>query len=379
MAFVVFEPGDRVGSYVLEDTLGEGGFGRTFKANGPKGPVAIKQLLRTGMVDQSGRPVESSADLSQRLRKEAALVKHVQGPHVARLLEVFDHQGTTLMVTEYVPTETSLAELVKRGKTKEPAVWRKIADGLLDGLRSIHEKGVVHKDLHPRNVLVEKGTGSVKIVDFGIAQGLEQLGFSSLRPDLGGGVTAFIAPELDRLDQTDRPKPTPASDIYSAGRILHFLGTGTYRGCDELSESLGIPDELKTGAETAFEVLGSHLPTEYLGAIDAMCSPDPAQRASVGVIQDAIRAARRPTACWGNCDIDPVLEKMAQGLLGGPERVIDSVAYWKNTVGSDPEFQKRYPSCSRFVGAAGRMIWGNRSPMGYLPRGRVAAFARVVA
>ncbi|MCX4240442.1 protein kinase domain-containing protein [Paraliomyxa miuraensis] len=150
------EPGERLGRYRLVRPLGQGGMGLVYLAHDDQldRPVALK-VLRPG----------SNGD-SRRLLREARSMARLSHPHIAAVYDVGEHDGDVYVAMEYVEGQTMRAWM------KEPPDWPQRRDVLLQaarGLCAAHERGVVHRDFKPENVIVGSD-GRVRVLDFGLAK-----------------------------------------------------------------------------------------------------------------------------------------------------------------------------------------------------------------
>jgi serine/threonine-protein kinase len=196
------------GRYRVEGLLGKGGMGEVYRAEDVKlgHPVALKFL-----------PVALAQNPSMlaRFHNEVRLARQVTHPNVCRVHDIGEVDGQPYLTMEYVDGE-NLASLLRRiGRLpRDKAI--QIARQLCAGLSSAHDKGVLHRDLKPENVMLD-GTGTVRIMDFGLAGFREELAPSDLR----SGTPAYMAPEqLEGRDVTVR------SDLYALGVTLYELFTG---------------------------------------------------------------------------------------------------------------------------------------------------------
>jgi serine/threonine-protein kinase len=175
--------------------------------------VALKVL-------RPGSPVPAAALLAE--ARAAASLSH---PNVCIIHAVDSSQGPPMIVMEYVAGRP-LSQLLAEGllsREQAAALGRQVALGMAVA----HAQGVVHGDLKPANILVTP-TGTVKIVDFGMAQrsSLQAQGDETglWEPSPAGGIAgtpAYMAPEQARGEPA-----TPASDVYSLGVMLYELATG---------------------------------------------------------------------------------------------------------------------------------------------------------
>jgi len=209
-----------LGSYVLLERLGEGGMGQVFKARHQNlGRVVAVKLIRK----------ERLADASavRRFEREIRAVAHVNHPNIVRAFDADECDGSHLLVMEYVEGGCDLARLVKlRGPLPVAEACAFIRQAAV-GLQHAHERGLVHRDIKPHNLLLGADGKTVKILDMGLAR-VQQ---PDMDPDNSSALTQegalmgtpdYIAPEqaLSSHDADIR------ADIYSLGGTLYYLLTG---------------------------------------------------------------------------------------------------------------------------------------------------------
>ena len=239
-------PGTRIGSYVVIEELGRGGMGVVYLAEDQRlgRRVALKSLPAS---------VSNSPELRQRLRREARAAATISHPGVAvvyALEEVDDH---LFIASEYVSGET-LRSAIARGPVPAARV-RTIAMEMASALGAAHEAGVIHRDLKPENVLI-KADGSIKIVDFGIAQIETPESTRLTRAGAMLGTPAYMAPEQLLGGPVDA-----RADIYAFGIVLSELLTGRH--------------PLRGGSTPAIR----DVPGDTMGTVIARCvQADPAAR-----------------------------------------------------------------------------------------------------
>lgn len=196
------------GRYRLGERLGQGGMGIVRRATDELlgRPVAVKTLA-----------LESGADPESALR-EARVVAQVRHPHVIVVHDVVEHEGRPALVMELVDGG-SLADRLAAGEVLSPRETARLGLDLLDALSAAHARDVLHRDVKPANVLLEKGTGRAVLTDFGIAS---LPGASTLsRTGVFIGTPEYTAPE--RMQGGDAG---PASDLWSLGALLCAAATG---------------------------------------------------------------------------------------------------------------------------------------------------------
>jgi serine/threonine-protein kinase len=201
-----FEPGTVLGGrYRIVGLLGKGGMGEVYRADDLTlgQPVALKFLPETLVGD---------SDWLVRFRGEVRAARQVSHPNVCRVYDIAEVDGFTFLSMEFVQGE-DLAGLLRRIGRLSPDKAAEMARGLAAGLAAAHDKGVLHRDLKPGNVLIDEH-GRVRLADFGLA-GVEH------ESEGLSGTPAYMAPEL-----FDRKPATVQSDIYALGLVLYEMFSG---------------------------------------------------------------------------------------------------------------------------------------------------------
>lgn len=150
---------------------------------------------------------------------EAELLAGLDHPAIARCHGTFDAYGTRFLVFDFVDGPT-VADLIARVRPVPEAAVRAIAGTVAAALAYVHERGVVHGDVKPANVMLSR-TGRVRLTDFGIASSVT--GDDAARPETVRvhGTPRYMAPEMF----VGAP-PSPATDLYALGCLLWELATG---------------------------------------------------------------------------------------------------------------------------------------------------------
>ncbi|MEV7524784.1 serine/threonine-protein kinase [Streptomyces sp. NPDC091371] len=196
------------GRYRLQERLGRGGMGTVWRAADELlgRPVAVKELH-----------VDAGAQITGALR-EARVVAQIRHPHVVVVHDVVEHEGVPCIVMELVDGG-SLADRLAATGPLTPGEAARIGLDLLGALGAAHERGVLHRDVKPANVLVEAGTGRVVLTDFGIAR----LAGATTISDTG----AFVgSPEYTSPERMQGAEAGPAADLWSLGVLLCTAVTG---------------------------------------------------------------------------------------------------------------------------------------------------------
>src|SRR6267142_4896387 len=153
-------PGTRIGTYQITGPLGAGGMGEVYRARDTRlgREVAVKVLPAS---------VASNPDRLTRFEREARTVAGLNHPNIVTLFSVEDEDGTRFLTMELVEGQ-SLDRLIAPGGLPISRVLE-LAMALANALVAAHERGVIHRDLKPGNVMVTRD-GRVKVLDFGLAK-----------------------------------------------------------------------------------------------------------------------------------------------------------------------------------------------------------------
>jgi eukaryotic-like serine/threonine-protein kinase len=201
-----------VGGYRLLDRLGQGGMGAVFAAEAPATArrCAVK-LLRYG-----------SAMALHRFQREANLAASLEHPGIARVLAFGYEAQQAYLVTELIDGK-SLRELLQtKSSSWEARDAARIGLAVAEALAYAHQRGVVHRDVKPSNVMIER-SGAVKLIDFGLAIQPGAINDRITRTGVFVGSHNYAAPEQLR---GDRSAVGPWSDTYALGATLYELMTG---------------------------------------------------------------------------------------------------------------------------------------------------------
>jgi serine/threonine protein kinase len=207
----VLSPGSTFGGYQVESVVGLGGIGVLYRARQLRldRPVALK------LVDAS---VARDPVIRERLRREARAVASLDHPNVVPLYEAGEEDGTVYIVTRWVDG-TELGMLLHRDGVLAPRRAAETAAQIAAALELAHEKGLVHRDVKPSNVLVTPD-GHVYLTDFGLAKRAETAAGLTAGDQMLGTVD-YVAPE-----QIEGSEPDARSDIYSLGCVLYEMLAG---------------------------------------------------------------------------------------------------------------------------------------------------------
>jgi len=175
------------GPYRIERWLGEGATGIVYSAEDTRSgqTVALKVGSARTILDPDGR---------RRFERAAAASRHLDHPHIARVVDCGVEQGVPYVAMELVAGRT-LAEILRAGKLTCAAALS-IARQVAEALAAAHESGIIHRDLKPANIMIGEG-GEAKVLDFGLchaASGGETI--ANTKTGFVLGTPAYLAPEV---------------------------------------------------------------------------------------------------------------------------------------------------------------------------------------
>jgi serine/threonine-protein kinase len=204
-----FVPGTLLGGrYRIIGLLGRGGMGEVYRAT----DLTLGQSVALKFL-----PEEASRNqrLLERFHGEVRVARLVSHPNVCRVYDIGEIEGMPFISMEYVDGEDLASLLLRIGRLPcDKAI--ETARKLCAGLTAAHDRGVIHRDLKPQNIMINK-RGEVVIMDFGLAAIADQLSGAEVR----NGTPAYMAPE-----QLKGSGVTAKSDIYALGLVLYELFTG---------------------------------------------------------------------------------------------------------------------------------------------------------
>ncbi|MFC9284796.1 protein kinase [Streptomyces collinus] len=203
---------ERIGGYLVERKLGEGGMGTVFLAR-TRGGRAV--ALKVAKAELAADPV-----FRERFRSEVEAARAVGGFHTASVVDA-DVDGDPLwLATAYIPGPTLAARLAAQGPMDEPRL-RALAAALAEALESIHSCGLVHRDLKPGNIVM--ADDGPRVLDFGIARAVESTRLTATGTAFG--TPGFLAPE-----QALGHDVGGAADVFALGAVLVAAAGGSAWG-----------------------------------------------------------------------------------------------------------------------------------------------------
>ena len=198
------------GRYEIEEIIGVGGMAVVYKAydNVENRTVALK-ILKDEFV--------GNTDFIRRFKNESKAIAMLSHPNIVKVYDVSFGDLIQYIVMEYIDGITLKEYIESRGSLRwSDAVY--FTTQILRGLQHAHDKGIIHRDVKPQNIMV-LSDGTIKVTDFGIARFAR--GDQRTVTDMAIGSVHYISPEQARGDKTDEK-----ADIYSVGVMLYEMLTG---------------------------------------------------------------------------------------------------------------------------------------------------------
>jgi Leucine-rich repeat (LRR) protein len=201
----------RLGHYEILEVLGQGGFGIVFRA-------FDEQLQRVVAIKVLAPELAVTSPARKRFLREARSSARVRHENVVQVYAV-EEEPLPYLVMEFIPGETLQQRIDRLGPlevTEAVQIGRQIAEGLA----AAHDQGLIHRDIKPGNILLERGPHEhVKLTDFGLARAADDA--SLTQSGIVAGTPMYMAPEQAQGDPLDH-----RADLFSLGSVLYTMCTG---------------------------------------------------------------------------------------------------------------------------------------------------------
>jgi serine/threonine protein kinase/TPR repeat protein len=218
------------GRFEVLEEIGSGGMGTVYRVLDRK----VNEELAVKILKPE---IASNTTIVERFKNELKLARRISHKNVCRLYDLHEEAGIFLITMEYVPGE-DLKSLTRRAGQLSPQRATALARQAVEGLAEAHRLGVVHRDLKPQNIMIDR-QGNARIMDFGIARRVGEPHLTAAGMLIG--TPLYMAPEQAAGESTDQ-----RTDIYALGAILYELVTGQppFDGANSLSVALKHQTEL---------------------------------------------------------------------------------------------------------------------------------------
>ncbi|MBO6133304.1 MAG: protein kinase [Lachnospiraceae bacterium] len=213
------------GKYRIQEVLGFGGFGITYKGEDltDQKKVAVKEFYPSGLVTRMpgttfvelGSGYEQYVRYKENFIREARIIYHCDNPHILNIFSLFEENNTAYYVMEFLEGEDLRKYLADRGGRIGWEELKPFCLQVMDALSDIHREGVIHRDISPDNIYLSNT--QAKLIDFGAARSLG--GDKSVSVILKKG---YAPPE----QYETRGRHGPWTDVYALGGTLYRCLTG---------------------------------------------------------------------------------------------------------------------------------------------------------
>lgn len=220
------------GTYKIESYLASGGFGNTYLAKNIEfdETYAIKEFFVKGVCQRDGNSTTISVSNAEntnsfeqqreKFKKEARRLRSLSNPHIVKVYDLFEENGTAYYVMDYVDGENLSARLKRTNASLAESEVRNYLNQILDGLEAIHNEGMFHLDIKPANIMVDSHD-VVKLIDFGASKQQSTVGGATM--STGISYTNGYAPSEQMAQSYD--KFGPWTDFYALGATMYKLLT----------------------------------------------------------------------------------------------------------------------------------------------------------
>ena len=250
--------------YRITRCLGNGGFGITYLAEHELAGrnVCIKEFFPKEYYNRDNNSCsillgsKGSEGIMEaykaKFMKEAKTIARLNHPNIIHIFDVFAENNTGYYVMEYIDGE-SLGDLVKRKGALSEVEAVKYIRAVAEALGYIHDRKIMHLDIKPANVMVNKEDGQVIVIDFGLSKQYDAEGNQTSSTPVG--ISAGYAP-MEQYLQGGVKEFSPETDIYSLGATLYHLVTGS------------VPPQAMNIADEGLPKLPAHLSSGVCNAIE---------------------------------------------------------------------------------------------------------------
>jgi serine/threonine protein kinase len=315
------------GRFRLLEKVGAGSFGSVYRAFDPDldREIAIKILHRS--VDDSL--------LKERLLKEGRALAKVRHTNVVNVLGVEFYGDQVGLCMEFIRGETLETEIGTRGTFSESQTVE-IGKAICQALSAVHRAGFVHRDVKARNIMRERDTGRIVLMDFGTGREIDELTSGAIGI---AGTAIYMAPEV-----LARQPASPCSDVYSVGVLLYYLLTAKYPVEGHSREELEAAH--MAGLRTPLSDRRPDLKAPFVLVVERALAANRQQRHSTpgALFEELEKVTIRPWSAWqkyftivGSALIATILGLIGLGVvntryfnaaLGRSEYVNETISDW---------------------------------------------------
>ena len=251
----------RLGGYDVLEIIGRGGMGVVLKG-------FDRELKRCVAIKVLAPHLAQSSLAKKRFAREAQAAAAVVHPNVLAIHQVQPSGRLPFLVMPLVAGESLAQRLTAQGRLELKETLR-IGMQAAAGLAAAHEQGLVHRDVKPANILLEKGVERAVLTDFGLARAADDV--SMTRWGIIAGTPQYMSPEQARGEPLDG-----RSDLFSLGCVLYEMATGVspFRADSTMATLRRLIDD----PPPAMASLNPELPPWFIAIVERLLEKDPSRR-----------------------------------------------------------------------------------------------------
>lgn len=272
----------RIDEFDLIEAIGRGGMGAVFKAFDRK----LERIVAIKIMSPSLIGAKVS---TKRFLREARAVARINHRNVVSVYSVDQIRGLPYLVMEFVKGK-SLQHLLRKVRKLRLRSALQVSKRVALGLAAAHEKGIIHRDVKPANILIATGGKRIKLTDFGLARTSE-----NVLTESGHllGTPEFLAPEQFQFDELDH-----RVDLFSLGSVMYLLLTGQVPFTGQSPHA--IMNRISSSQPTPIHELTPNVPDEVASLVEHLLQKDPNDRPDTAAdvansIQQLLDKSKRPS------------------------------------------------------------------------------------
>jgi serine/threonine protein kinase/Tfp pilus assembly protein PilF len=304
------------GRYQIIEELGKGGMGKVYK-------VFDKEIQAKMALKLIKPEVSADKNTIERFRNELKIARDISHKNICRMYDLGKEAGNYFITMEYVSGE-DLKSFIRRSRQLVIGTAIFIAKQVCEGLAEAHRLGVVHRDLKPGNIMIDR-EGNAKIMDFGIARSISVKGITGAGVMIG--TPEYMSPEQVEGKEVDR-----RSDIYSLGIIIYEMVTGRVPFEGDTPFTIGVKHKSEIPKDP--RELNAQIPQDLSRLIFKCLEKDKEKRykcadelrADLEKIEKGIPTAERPVPKRTTATAKPITLTISRKKLFVPLSIIVAIA-----------------------------------------------------